>query len=349
MNASYLCGGLRPSDDEPLLERPAGMTRFSEGLYFVGHDAEASVSFWTAIHPMVYDFSLLREMLAIYLPDGTVLLARGYGRARRPRVQAASTLSFTCVEPFSRWRVEFDGVAQRVPRADTLQGLVPDGPREPVRLSVEVTASAPPWLPSAGGTADAAAVDRHPATFSDGADIVPFFLQLWTFTGKLEWAGRTLPLSGTGIRDHSRGNRDLAGHTAHELLGAQFPSGRGFHILRLRGHGDYPGFALGAIVDREQIWHCADVETTSLETLLESGENVSAKVRCADRELVATGVTVSNCGWTLLPPNEPVYGVDLRSPDNVALVHGIVRWECDGEVAYGLLERSAPVGRFAES
>src|SRR5262249_33144231 len=135
-------------------------------------------------------------------PDGRAVVARDLGDGRSPvdddgvcRTFAAGGLEFRCVEPFKTLTVTFDGMALDSTPAALAQGdwRTPD---VALRVDVEVTPAAPPWISGTMSEASKALFDDGFA----GAFISPRYEQLCTARASVRVGADTWSFDGTALR-----------------------------------------------------------------------------------------------------------------------------------------------------
>jgi hypothetical protein len=326
-----LSSGLRPDEDLPLMDN-GGLELFNEGMYFFGVDHASTAAFWNAMHPTPHDFNLVREMVGFFLPDGRIALSKAYGRGRTPTTQGAANLFYECLDPFRRWRVRYDAMVQVVSQESTLSARVPDGPRVPAQLDVEVTAVTPVWVHGAGnGVSIDDTRDEH--------GYIRHYNQHWTFEGTMAVGDESFTISGNGIRDHSRGHRNYGDALGHHFVLGRTDTGRSFGLLRLetRSRGEV---LAGYLVDDARLSHAEIAEITPA-AIAGPGERFRVVLEHESGTSVIEGETLGSAGWMMYPPHDVLYGIDTTLPGGVPLLHSPMRFTLDGEPGIGLYERSS--------
>lgn len=325
----------RAASSEDVRERclaapPADKPMFAENLLVASYDPAAGIGMWLHLGTWPEDFGLWEDLLLLSLPDGDVLTMTGYRRTPVEERPAGSLLSFSCIEPFRHWRVDFDGLLSRTPRAALDGGLVRDGRRERAALSLDLTGVTPVW--DGAHTASSGSMDEQ-VWASD------HYQQAMRVTGTVSVGGVVHPLDTTGVRDHSRGQRGHAmdqwgGHTLIHLL---FPSGRAIGVQRMYGTSGAPTFDMAyTLVDG--VMSVAEVVEAPRLTELPGARELSLTVRSGEDLHHLTGELVTS--WPVTPQRLGMaVGADLEGPYGV-LLFGHARWTWDGETSYGLTERS---------
>jgi hypothetical protein len=273
-------------------------------------------------------------------PDGRAVVARESGGGRSPvdadgvcRTFAAGGLEFRCVEPFATSTMSYEGKAFDTTAAAMATGGLTDAPRVPLRVEVEVTCAAPPWAP---GTMNADAAEVFNEGFA-GAFISPRYEQLCTSRGTVRVGDDEWSFTGTALRVHRQGARDVGGFWGHCWPSALFPSGRGFGGLAFPERPDgEPTYNEAYVFDGGRMIPAVLVDAPWLRRLQPNGEEVTITLRTADGDVVVEGETIlSAC----MPGG-------THHEFAPALQQAGVRYRWDGEESYGMLERSIPVDQL---
>jgi hypothetical protein len=328
--------GLPPTDDHGVFEAP-DLPSFGESNCLVGYSPgnDIGMFFHTGARPWRYELWL--ERVIVSLPGGEDFVhISAEGRNHSPLEPGASNLSFECVEPYRRWRIRYDAGAQMTTRAAKVAGIVPWARRRPLTIDIEAVAVMPVW--SLGGNR------RHHA--EEAAEKARGFHmhheQMMTISGTIAFDGKRWPIDGTAWRDHSRGPRSYGRFGRNLLMGAWFPSGRGFGMLQVF---DVDGNELindGYVVEDGVIHACTVVEITPLTDLWLVRPHVTMVLRRQDgRLLTARGQIQAQAIQTMCPETDHVIGALWDNPENRIHTTGQTRWEWDGETGYGTCERSA--------
>jgi hypothetical protein len=247
----------------------------------------------------------------------------------RPRVLGAGPLRFECIEPFVRWRMEFDGPTKAIDVREFLalgkhRLTSGDAPELPLRLQLEATSVAPPWFQN---TYD-----------PDGYHVVGEnrFEQLCSVAGTVELEGQSTQFTGGALRIHRKGgNRNNYGEFyGHVWATTSFPSGRAFGLMHYRpGPDGVLKYREAWVLDSGKIVPAKVERTPWLAGTIPAGEDVSFVLRTQEREIRIGG----EIAFSSFRPPRPI-GDGTTFP----LLHSsIARYSWDGEVAYGMMERSA--------
>jgi len=286
----------------------------------------------------------------ITLEDGRVYRLRSGGPSLpaagpdgKPTVLGAGGLAFRCTEPFRTWTVSFDGQAVQTSSADLVKGTR-DGPLVDVAFEVETTMVVPPWvqgalLPEAG--------ERLATSVEGGLMGGDRYEQLFTAEGRLTiGGGEEHRFNGRGLRIRRQGVRRLTGFWGHAWQSAVFPSGRAF------GYMAYPPRADGQATFNEGFIFSGDgaliparvTQAPWLRELRAKEEDVSFTLETPDGSVAIGGETVFSTHD--IHHNDDMVSmkeVIAEMPDFPALQQAGVRYDWDGETAFGMLERSSPM------
>jgi hypothetical protein len=272
-------------------------------------------------------------------PDGRAVIVREAGAGRSVvdddgvcRTFGAGGLEFRCVEPFKTLTMTYDGTAYDTTAAAMARGELASAPRIPLRVDVEVTCAAPPWVP---GTLNEDAAEVFHEGFA-GAFISPRYEQLCTSRGTVRAGDDEWSFTGTGLRIHRQGTRDTGGFWGHCWPSALFPSGRGFGGLAFPERTDgEPTYNEAYVFDGERMIPAVLVDAPWLRRLQPNGEEVTVTLRTAEGDVRIEGETiVSAC----MPGGSHEFAPALQQAG--------VRYRWDGEESYGMLERSIPVDQL---
>jgi hypothetical protein len=354
-----LTGGLDASADEVTAQTPSSPD-FREGVsMWIWDDAGRIGLPRVAVEAVGATWETSRgATLNLTTPDGRVLLAWAnepphptVDREGRPRRFGAGPLRFECVEPFSRWRVVFDGLAMETTVRDQIAGRAPllapsaqvvddeDDRRDPVPLpqsldsaalgkvpvgvDIDTRMAAPPWVQgSLGGEGFIPGEDR--------------FEQLFWAEGMVRVDGQEIPIAGGGLRIHRKGgNRtdpsDFFGHCWHSAI---FPSGRSFGFIHYFPRPDgSKKFCEGWVTDRGTRLAAQVLDTPWLQRMQPSGEDIGFTLRTDRDDVHVEGETFMSA---FFPLRQMGKGVNFPP-----LQQGIARYRWEGEEAYGMIERSA--------
>jgi hypothetical protein len=245
----------------------------------------------------------------------------------RAAIRNAGSLRFTCVEPFRRWMLEFDGTAMRTSTLAEMAGAM-DATPAPLAFRLESEMVAPPWL-MGGMTPEAARnmLDGDARELMGGLR----YEQLCRVRGAIAYDEQSHEVDATGMRVRRQGVRNMGAALGHCQHSALFPSGRAFGaIVMARGPEGPEAFNEAFLI-------------------LGDGRKVAARVASAPwmRRLVAGGddaslVLDSEAGEIRIAGEVLMSLFDhhnFEMADTSVLHQGTARYSWDGEETIGLIER----------
>lgn len=321
-------GGLDAAEDLP--SAPQELPLWCENFMFCAYDPATSAGFYAHLGTMPHDTALWRGTFCGLLPEGRVLAGKDYGSCGTTGGPASPALSFSCEEPFTRWRLTRRDVAMPTSRPELAGGLLCDRAPVPVELDVTFEASAPAW--KMGGADNSDVFHRH-------------YEQAGRVQGTLRTGDQVLTIDTMGYRDHSVGPRDVNRLLAHTLVYASFPSGRVVQAFTMAGPGGV-GQSDAYVVRDGGI---EQAEIVSLPSWDGSGDGDAGEfgvnLTTADGPVDVIARTLAATYYTFEAPNELLFG---RAPDDVG--HNIATvtpasFAWDGETGTGMLELSYRPGR----
>lgn len=329
-----LSGGMDPSADQFLRARPEDPEFRESASVWVSDDAGRIGLPRIGIEAVASSWDRRDLQVNLGFPDGRTVIVREPGEGRSPldddgvcRTFAAGGLELRHPKPFDVVEVRYRGTALDT-TAEALARHDLDAPRIELEVDVELRCAAPPWVP---GTLNADAVEVFHEGFA-GAFISPRYEQLCTARGRVRAGGEEWTFTGTGLRIHRQGRRDVGGFWGHCWPSALFPSGRGFGGLAFPERPGEPTYNEAYVFDGERMIPAVLVDAPWLRRLQPNGESVPITLRTRDGDVRIEGETiVSAC----MAPG--VHGEFAP-----ALQQAGVRYRWDGEETYGMLERSIP-------
>ena len=329
--------GLPAEADYCLLE-PEAVPLFSENFWFVGYDHDSTVGHFLHLGADPHDFSVWTEQLIISVGTEDFYFHRDRGGERSPNEVAGPRMLLHNIEPFRTWRLSYDGPAIRY-SLDTLKAGPADIDAEPtdhIGLELDVQTVAPVFLAAAGG--------EH-ATPHEGQAFSTHYEQMYKISGTVTVTGQQHTIGGFGLRDHSRGPRDLSGWGTHALIGGAFPSGRAFGLFTVIGRDGTVRLDEGYVYDNGNYRRATSTEHTPLTDIdATPGEPVTVRLHLEDGEAIEiTGETVTAALLTFQGAADGGPGIDRTNPEGTALMEAFPRWTWDGEVGGGILERTATI------
>ena len=330
------------SSREFALHESAPQYRYAENYMLSAYDAAADIGLWLHLGTCPDDFGLWEDQVLISLPgDGGLLWMSSYHRTPPERRPASGSLRFECIEPFKRWRVTFDGVAVHSSNQEMMSGIVRDGIKRLLKFQFDIACVAPVW-----DTHETAMAAHGRGSMRDQSWASQHYQQLFSCHGDITVAGVRTEFDGRGVRDHSRGQRGHAmdQYGGHNLFTALFPSGRAFGLMAMWAPNGAVSLSVGYIVEQGRLYHADIISPPIKITEVRQGdEHFEICLRSELGEHVIGGGIIRSIFATALEDWGMAFGADAGN-QRLILAPSFARWTWNGEVSYGLAERS---NRFA--
>ena len=337
-----LTSGMDASSDHFLAERPSD-PQFRESASMWISDDEGVIGIPRAgIEAVAESWDLRGLQVNVAFPDGRAVVVREGGVGSNPvdddgvcRRFRAGGLEFRCDEPFVKSTMTYEGTAVDTNAKALSEADLADGPRVDLEVHVEVTMAAPPWVP---GTLNEAAAEVFHEGFA-GAFISPRYEQLCTAKGTVRVGTEEWSFTGTGLRIHRQGTRDVGGFWGHCWPSAIFPSGRGFGGLAFPERADgEPTYNEAYLFDGGRMIPATLVDAPWLRRRQPTGEDVSITLRTTDGDVRIEGETMLS---TYVAAGSHAEFAPL-------LQQAGARYRWDGEATNGMIERSIPVDQLED-
>ncbi|TAL00576.1 MAG: hypothetical protein EPO08_13185 [Rhodospirillaceae bacterium] len=331
-----LSGGLAPERDMVLTEKPAdpemregtSVWLFEENgaFAFPRLGIEAVSASWDT-HSFNANFTFA---------DGRVLDGANHGPAKSPigedggpSVLGAGPITFTCIEPFRRWKMVFDGPAKdgNVSQQMTIGNLDSCGTTQ-IRLEADMTMVTPAWVQD---TSDTTGMSPQEMADALAMGVGCRFEHLFRANGKVTIDGKSREFKGTGLRIHRHSIRRTEGFTGHVWQSAVFPDGRAFGLCVYPTRADgSPGYNQAYIYQGGRMIKARMVKGAFITRVVPSGEDVSFEL---ESELGRTRIKGTTTFSTFMM-NNPLFPLTLQQ--------GGALYTWDGQSGYGMIERSTP-------
>ena len=296
-----------------------------EALWVYGYDRASSIGYYAYLVHDDSNHTRRRETVSVFLPDGTRLVHTGEGEKSTTGCAAGDCLSLICVEPFQRWRAEFEGAMARLPA----NPAAAPGNLEPgvaTRLTLDIAEPATPAWNVERGWGDSLPAFRYH--------------QLHRARGMLSVPGRTHALDSICFRSHSLRTRDLPGFAGHAFANALFPSGLAFGLLRYRATDRLPERGRG-FVFVDGVLHEAEVRAwPHLVSDRSEGEAVLVELEGRFGIEVVEGVTIGSV-FSTIGADGRAWGIHGGEQGGYVLSSAFASYTWRGESAIGQLDRSA--------
>lgn len=316
------------SPEDELTHQTTGEALWSENYLTQAYDPDAGVGVYFHLCHMPAENGMWEQEFVIYLPDDHFLVANGVSPGSTEEGVIAGNVSFRCDKPYEQWTKRFIGGARLVTGEELRAGPLRDGAHVPVEFEIQTTAFGPPVVFH----------DMPEQPWGKG-----HYEQHHDITATLRYGTEELRLRGTGLRDHSWGVRDYAliGNTV--WLHGQFPdSGRNFTVVHVPGVPPAEPFTFATLGDRDGIETAQLINDPPVAMSVEQAERggYTLELKSASRSATISAEILAPMRMAFRGPSGISMGFH-RGPDiNHDYVEAQSRYTCDGEIGYGLTERS---------
>jgi hypothetical protein len=319
--------GLTEEDEQ--LHEPSDDPLWCENYMTVAYAPEHELGAYIHLCRTPAEREMWEQEFVLYLPGDRFLVANGVGRGQFvDGTLTAGNLTLRCDKPFERWTQSYVGGARLVTGEELRSGPLQDGPHVPVEFHMEVRGWGPAFLyeTMAGQTWGHGHYDHHHEV-----------------SGTLVYGTEQVEFAGSGLRDHSWGPRDYTLLGDHLWIHGQFPdSGRTFMIAHVEGVNGAAPFTYAVLGDRN------GTELVSAKGPLPLARSVEEAERAGYVLEFATSSGPAVITAEILAPMRMAFrgrnGISMgfhRAPGiNHDYIEAHSRFEWDGEVGYGLTERS---------
>jgi hypothetical protein len=339
-----LTGGLAPEDDL-FFPEPPDFEWVREGASFWLFEESGEFALpRIGIEAEPHSWESRRYAANLSFADGRVLHDVGRGAmanpldsSGRPAILGAGPLSFRCIEHFRSWEVSFDGTVVDTDVSHQISQEVDRDRKIPLSYRFELSMVLPPSVQ-----------DTSPGQFftmgkGQQRDALSVglgwrFEQLFRGEGELIVGGERRTATVSGMRVKRRSVRTdglfLRGHCWQTAV---FPDGRAFGYLAYPPHEDgHAAWNDGFVYQDGQMYPAKAANPPWLRRIVARDDDVSVEL---ESELGITRIEGKTALSTFRVANRDIWGLDLQQTG--------VRYEWDGQTAYGMLERSAPSSQTA--
>ncbi|MCU1456391.1 MAG: hypothetical protein JWL73_483 [Actinomycetia bacterium] len=338
-----MSAGLPDERDFIVAECP-DIPMWSENLLFALYDPNADIGMWLHLGTVPGDWTMWEDSVFVMLPghDGALSL-KGYHRTAPERRPAGPGLEFRQIEPWKRWHVTFDGFGLHIPEERMLVGTAYDGPTQKFAVDLDVECVTPAWDARTATLLASGAGDMESQDWAH-----EHYEQLLKATGTVTTGAGTVPFTGYGWRDHSRGPRPRGlpkGWGGHVILGCVYPeSGRAWGLSRYFTEDGLITLEGGYVFVDGNFEHARVVTAPRLVDLTYEGEVLPIALEWSGGTL-ELDLQFDRALWTSMQRGLSV-GKDL---DGSALMYVLNygRCEWDGETGYFYCERSDHLNALA--
>jgi hypothetical protein len=217
----------------------------------------------------------------------------------------------------------------------------------PVEIELQATMAVPPWIQGEmNSTAEGLLETGIEGLFVGGAR----YEQLCRVAGTFKIGSEpSIDFTGTALRVHRVGVRNVAEFWGHCWQSALFPSGKAFGYICFPPRRDAsPSYNEGYIFDGEELIAARVTRAPWMTTFRSTGDDVSLTLETKHGEVTIQGESHTS---TFHAPGTFPFGEWQAGVSEHALAlpfhQGGARYEWDGEVAYGMIERSLPPEQVA--
>jgi hypothetical protein len=252
-----------------------------------------------------------------------------FGPDGRPTVLGAGPLSFHCIEPFRRWNVRYDGTIAEGQVSQLIASTFGYTHQIPFKFEFELELVTPAWVMD--NTPDKVAKmspeDRAEAEYMGIGWRCEHCFQV---RGRFQIDGRWRDFTGTGLRVKRQSVRPLAGFRGHVWQSALFADGRAFgYIAYPPRESDGRAYNDGYLYQDGRMYMGRATQIPWFRRIVPDGDDVSFEIETELGKTRIAGQTISSYFYR----NQPQMLLDLQQAG--------VRYEWDGQTAYGMLERSS--------
>ena len=207
-----------PLADETVLDPLPDVPHMSENFCYLGHDADSHLAYYVHIGRWIKDPEILRELLILWLPDGSVLWGQSFGRGDCSRGPSVACEKLVCEEPGKKIRILYNGPMQHIPLEQVASPIGRPTELDKVEVDLLFEASSPMWY--------------YPQT--DNSTWSKWHTeQLGKTRGSIKHIDKIYDFNGFAYRDHSRGPRYLPDLRGHTWIQGHFPEGDSFALYQM--------------------------------------------------------------------------------------------------------------------
>jgi hypothetical protein len=263
----------------------------------------------------------------------------------RNSILGAGGLQFRCIEPFRKWAVSYRGEPYEATVTDQIAGRFgifagqsqfennAAFPRRPVSYDVELTMVTPAWTQDyrqekLAGMSEAERADAGSMGYGWRVE------HLFRGEGTLTIDGQTREFRCNGSRIHRQSVRPMGEFRGHCWQSAVFPDGRAFGFIAypLRdGESEEDRYNVGYVYHDGKMFPAKARNIAFLRKITPRGDDVAVEL---ESELGTIRIGGETELTTIHLGNPGVNGFNNQQ--------GGVRYDWDGQIAFGMIERSSP-------
>ncbi|WP_084027694.1 hypothetical protein [Mycobacterium avium] len=319
---------LKDSDELPQPVRDIPL--WSENYLTQAFDPSTGVGFFFHLSRMPFNYNVWEGVFTCYLPGDRFLVARDFSWDSNDKGPGSNALRFEVVKPWERWSKRFRGAALLVTGDQLRAGPIADDSHVFVDADLTFDNIGPVF--DIGDMGDQFWARAH-------------YEQHGKFSGRVSFDATHLALgsesyefNGTGLRDHSVGARDILKMNNHVWTHGEFPSGRLFMVMDVHTKVGPP--FLYVVVGDKDGFHTVEL-TRPTARIDDPSQVFDSHELCfvgPDGPSVIKAEILQAIPYSFTGPNEWSLGTHPNAHHLV--IEGLTRFEWDGEVGYGLTERS---------
>lgn len=337
--ARHIPPGYRDADDGPLLRKPTA-DNYGENHAFWIFDAKgeaAMLCMHVSTPPMdgpaeaIGNWDYRISQGSIVLPGRHHLATRKWSTGTSETSVKSDGFVFDMVRPFDQWTASVDSDFPLCHESDMFAGLVGDFPLARAQFTSTMSMVATPWVNGEFSEDSPAKREGMEHICGDGGTR---YEQLFTHESSVTVDGTSYTFSGTGLRTHRRGPRNMGSMTGHTWATAYFPeSGRSFGIQ------SFP-----SVDKRIEKWNESWLDDSNGRRGVECIEYPRLPRLTYGEEKFAL-VFKTPSGHEVIEGEVLATSISMGkgrafTPGSLVLAHSMARFTWDGEVTTGLFERS---------
>lgn len=333
-----LTGGLAPASEYVLTE-PQTAPGMQEGInWWLWDDAGEFFMPRFGVECMTPNWDMPQVQLGFVRADGKLLMRNTSATPVHKKIDAAGNAShlgtgplwFDCIEPFHRYRAQYQGNAMAGTFEEMLAPAFATEKRTALQFDIEAETVVPPWVQ---GSMSSDALERTKAGTVEGEFMGGDRLeQLCRVKGTINYDGQLRQFTGGALRIRRAGIRNITGFWGHCWQSAVFPSGKAFGYIAYPPRPDgTPSYNEGYVFLGEgELIPARAIQSPWLHDFQFSGEDVGLVMETPDgRRFPIEGTSFGGLpsigeSGSVMPP----------------LFQSITRYSWDGEESFGMMERS---------
>lgn len=320
---------IAPSLDEFPIKVFPSTPQWSENYALMFGDPQSRTAVYYSIGRNLADLTIWRELISVVLPNGRIIFAKNYGRGADENGPGGALTKLDVLEIGRRLRLSFSGPVTVSNDAELNERGYREGPKQHATIDLHFAGRTPVWNMKGDS--------REAGTIAGSMHME----QMGFVDGSIDIDGQSFRLSRAyGVRDHSRGIRDVSQYRMHAWINGVFDDGRAF-ALYLMQMQDSPAIGMSnAVVFHHDQQYPATVESTDL---LDDTDDPAKRHRVVlgsalgRMEIRVTEIVTSF-------PNSMVVPYDmcpgrLHHQRSAYMLDQLVHLDCEGQHGIGWTER----------